>query len=891
MKLRMIVAAAMSALLATMLYAPGSQASITDDATMIGDINQVSSGSAVSFLTNFNNAVYFQADDGTGAELWKSSGGQATKVVDLSDTATGSLPYALTVFQNKLYFFVILSSGTWLYSVDSSDQAIALLQVGSTSSYVGSFQLKASMTVIYFTKEDDQASKELFMWSPQSGGADTIVQVTFPTDGRSTNPLQIIVFNDNVLFSAYDINYQTISWQYDGKSLDRIFEHIFQIGPSTVFDGKLYFSGADLEHGPEIWTYDGSTVEMLVDYLPGFATGVEPKDFTVMGEILYFIGKNEVGGNFELLKWDGSRIGLVEGGPVTAELATGITLVGSKLYVTYSIDGSGVHQLWTSDGSSITEAANLPDFYTWQQLNQEAGTEFVAFDGDLFYPGAETRDTDELVRVDPATDTIVATVTANESTSDAYPGYLTEYKDKVYFIADNGTNSSEIWFYDGTSAPQMLMDINPGAGYGLGGNELLVFDDKLYFAGNDGVHGSELWVYDGVNDPRMIEDLTTGSEGAYPVELSVFNNELYFVGNYNWLYKMSANGDITEVPFDSINTEEANRYISSLEVFDNKLYFKSAFKSAGGDQRSGILHQFDGTNPATPVGDPTIALTNVYGLVSTPGYLYITGTSDEYGTELFRLSEGETNPELVNDSAAGSNSSYPSVLGYFNDMVYFRAYGWPETGIINTVSVDGTVGVFESDNDETKYITSMKQIGETLYWVAPMGTYTSTYTAEYGVYSKTGDQAIVLESSAFRMRGMDQSPSVWTFNGTILFNGEDGTHGRELFRLGGTSMVERLNKTKIITAFKANKPVLSWNVKKSIRTFVLANPTATVAKCVGRTAVGKQSWAEKKLARDRATAVCNYATSVQSGISKWISSGPGKQAGKAFSRVALTLRN
>jgi ELWxxDGT repeat protein len=301
-----------------------------------------------------------------------------------------------------------------------------------------------------------------------------------------------------------------------------------------------------------------------------------------------------------------------------------------------------------------------------------------------------------------------------------------------------------------------------------------------------------------------------------------------------------------------------------------------------------ILYRYDGTNPATPVGDPLIGLTNVTHLFATPDFLYFSGSTSEFGDELYRLDGTNTTPTRLMDFAEGSNSSYPIVKGYFNNLVYFTSNA--NQGALFTVNVAGEIVEFALDPIQGRHAQSMFQIGDKLYWMGPVGT-GNPYTSKWALWSKTGDQPVVQEADSYTMLGMDYFPEAWEIDGKVYFISDDGEHGREIFRLGGTSLVERLNTTKNITAFKANKSVLSWNVKKSIRTFVLANPTATVAKCVGRTAVGKWSWAEKKLARDRATAVCNYATSVQSGLSKWISSGPGKQAGKAFSRVSLTLRN
>ena len=886
MKFRLLIATAIAALLGTLLYAPAASATGITGATLIGDINQVSKGSDIRYLTNFNEAVYFSSNDGSGTELWKSNGSTAMKVVDLSDSDNGSVPYALTVFQEKLYFFVLLEDGTWLYSLDKSDKATALLKVGpnDTFFYYDALKLNASVNSIFFTKVGDLQGTELYKWSPQLGGIETVAQVTLPADERNTSPYNINVFNDHVLYMAYDGTNGILLYVYNGSGI--VSYPSTEIVSSTTFNGKLYFNGWDPQHRSEIWTYDGTTLEMVVDYFAG-TESTNPLDFTVMGGNLYFTGATNGYEDRKLMKLNGTDVTVVSGAPSDPAEATSVTAVGNKLYVTYRVNDTGVNEFWTSDGATLVHQTELPDFYPTFQMLQDTGSRFTVLNDELYYPAAPNYYLDELVRVNPQTDTVAATLTDNKATESSYSTSLTSFKNKMYFVSSDGIHGREIWEYDGVNAPTIFMDINPGISNGISYDPALyVFNDTLYFGGDDGIHGVEIWTYDGINTPQMLSDQTAGPDSTYPRGFVTFNGELFYVDNQGSLSKISGDGTGSTVEFDSANML-GNSGVDRLTVFNNSLYFVTNFVMDS-TFRWQILYRYDGTNPATPVGDPLIGLTNVTHLFATPDFLYFSGSTSEFGDELYRLDGTNTTPTRLMDFAEGSNSSYPIVKGYFNNLVYFTSN--VNQGALFTVNVAGEIVEFALDPIQGRYAQSMFQIGDKLYWMGPIGT-GNPYTSKWALWSKTGDQPVVQEADSYTMLGMDYFPEAWEIDGKVYFISDDGEHGRELFRLGDTSMVERLNKTKIITAFKANKPVLSWNVKKSIRTFVHANPTATVAKCVGRTAVGKWSWAEKKLARDRATAVCNYAASVQSGLSKWISSGPGKQAGKAFSRVSLTLRN
>jgi len=84
-----------------------------------------------------------------------------------------------------------------------------------------------------------------------------------------------------------------------------------------------------------------------------------------------------------------------------------------------------------------------------------------------------------------------------------------------------------LWKYDGTNAPSMVANINPGSG-GSYPSDLTVFNNELYFSAYDGTNGVELWKYDGTNAPSMVANINPGSGNSYPESLTVFNNELYF---------------------------------------------------------------------------------------------------------------------------------------------------------------------------------------------------------------------------------------------------------------------------------------------------------------------------------------------------------------------------
>ena len=125
------------------------------------------------------------------------------------------------------------------------------------------------------------------------------------------------------------------------------------------------------------------------------------------------------------------------------------------------------------------------------------------------------------------------------------PHDFTEFNDKLYFTTDYGGYGNELWVTDGTiQGTQLVKDINNTGNTGSDPMELTVFDNRLYFRANDG-NGHELWVSDGTTQgTQLVKDINPGSyepiydkspyapdsvpNSSYPSSFTELNDRLYF---------------------------------------------------------------------------------------------------------------------------------------------------------------------------------------------------------------------------------------------------------------------------------------------------------------------------------------------------------------------------
>jgi ELWxxDGT repeat protein len=340
----------------------------------------------------------------------------------------------------------------------------------------------------------------------------------------------------------------------------------------------------------------------------------------------------------------------------------------------------------------------------------------------------------------------------NPGGSGSYPTNLYVYKSCLFFSATTTATGRELWGFNGTNV-SLVSNINStvtdaGGGLFIGNdsspNGFATYSNKLYFSAFEPVNGDELWRYDGTNAAR-VTDINSGSGNAFPQQLTVMSNELFFTANNGtskpnyelWKYNGISATMVANIHSDSGGSDFSS-YPTGLTVFNGALYFMADDGSHGYElwkatSTSATLLQ--DINPGNAGSDSFPKYFTAY-----KNKLYFQAFNSTSGTELWQT-DG-TNTSRVADLNPGTGNSDPQYFTVFKNALYFQAN-------------DGTNGY-----ELWKY-----------------------------------DGTILSLVSNINLTGDSFPQSLTVFSNYLCFAATDGIHGWELWKYDGTnaSLVVDLN--------------------------------------------------------------------------------------------------
>ena len=367
----------------------------------------------------------------------------------------------------------------------------------------------------------------------------------------------------------------------------------------------------------------------------------------------------------------------------------------------------------------------------------------------------------------------------------SYPYNLIQFQDRLYFTADDGITGGELWVSDGTrGGTQIVADIYDGDdNYSANGSSnsrnFIEFKDRLYFTADDGENGGELWVTDGTTDgTQLLADIhpNDGSDsfdnGSFPYGFTIAGDSLFFTaddgenGDELWVTDGTTKG--TRLVLD-INPGTTNGYFSPFEpsvdssnpreltAVGDLLYF-TADDGENGDE----LWISDGTTKGTKL------VKDINSGFDDSEYLYY-----EYGYSSLIKSRRVNNPQALD--------SYPEELTEFNGKIYFTAdNSEQEKGLwVSDGTTEGTqqlVDLYSRANDPRyRYQIDLIQFQDRLYFSTDDG--------------KQGEKLWVSDGTAEGtqvLKDIYNASDFIEFDDRLFFGADDGSIGNELWVTDGT---------------------------------------------------------------------------------------------------------
>ncbi|MBU3010852.1 T9SS type A sorting domain-containing protein [Polaribacter vadi] len=392
----------------------------------------------------------------------------------------------------------------------------------------------------------------------------------------------------------------------------------------------------------------------------------------------------------------------------------------------------------------------------------------------------------------------------NKGTNHGLPEYLTLFNNKIYFVANDGMNGTELWETDGTEKnTKLVLDINPNGDANV--RSLVVMDNELYFAADNGTNGLELWKSDGTaNGTQLVKDIYPGVGGSLINHLYVYNNKLYFQAGDNStvgieLWESDGTTAGTKL-FMDINTTGDYQYssVKNFATFNGKMYF-SASDGVNGEE----LWVSDGTIANTLMLKDINTNANLgsspSGLTVYNNKLYFAADEGSsiglVGRELWETDGTTAGTKLTSDIQPGVGDSAPQNFIVFNNKLYFSA-SYNLSGQPNSE-------LWKYD-DSTNTSSLVEEINE----VAFIGSGPSDLTEYNGKIYFEASKSNALGSELWQTDGTntilaldintrDQSSGVTSsslpenfivYKNMLFFSATTGTYGRELYVLNPISL-------------------------------------------------------------------------------------------------------
>lgn len=359
-------------------------------------------------------------------------------------------------------------------------------------------------------------------------------------------------------------------------------------------------------------------------------------------------------------------------------------------------DGTGVRQLWATDGTTAGTRVVKTRCGPIQNV--------LASNGQLFMDGVASNSNNTVLWVSDGTAANTREIVAFKNAGAYEPRNFQVFGDGVIFLARrDSTSGKDLWKSDGTEAGTYIIIAGTSSS-----NSILdtpaVLDSQIIFS-QTSPYGFELWASDGTaGNATFLKDVWVGSSGSYPLILTTVGSQVFFrattsAGDELWVTDGTASGTmmVKDIRSGSQNGMVGDR----ITAFNGRALFNA--NDGNGTQ----LWISDGTE----AGTSSLGAARDYEEICVVGsFAYFRSTTSSQGRELWRTDGTLAGTSQVADIATGAAGSDPTAFGAFGSLLAFSADDgvngrnfWMSDG-----TAAGTAQVFDLSMREN-YGSSVKQ--------------------------------------------------------------------------------------------------------------------------------------------------------------------------------------
>jgi ELWxxDGT repeat protein len=677
----------------------------TEAGTVIVKEINTSGGASITFMTKFNNKLYFSADNGTGNELWVSDGtaGGTVLLKDINPKSgiSPSFPSLFTEYKGKLYFTA--SNGTDGYELWVTDGTatgtVQVKDINPGSAGAEPTLYTVANNLLFFLAQNTTTGNEL--WKSDGTAAGTVMVKDIYAGSISSSPRYLTAHNNLLIFSAEEGSYGKEPWKSDGTAagtlqIKDIVHGTKASNPSQLLNmkGVLYFTAESTANGNELFKSNGTAAGTAVvrDIISGASSSV-PKNLININDVLYFSADDGSNYGRELWKSNGTSVGTSRVSDINAGIyasdPANFCGMNGKIYFSAD-DGLYGTELWKSDGT-LTGNFLVKDIYPDLGLNGPNSSNpsgLININGTLFFTATDSAHGRELWKSDGTDAGTVLLKDIKTGKSSSVIGSYISYNGKLIFAANDSINGIELWKSDGTTAGTgMITDLFPDTNK-LGKlnssypQYFCELNGKLYFQATDKTNGTELWQTDGTDTgTKLVKDIMPGSYkgNAYssnPQNLTRVGNEIYFTAAFPGKGNELCKTDGTEagtVLYKEIVPGYGGSNPNNLLADGTNLYFVADDGVHGEELWKAELGQCGKTVMTGEIisGKAGTGPTN---LCMMGGALYFSASTADYGSELWKYNNAFVYADTANLSfsictgdSVKVNNKYYKTTGTYRD--------------------------------------------------------------------------------------------------------------------------------------------------------------------------------------------------------------------------------